>query len=65
MKPLLRIVHQIHGGAGVVTTHVVGFDQIGGIDGGAVTESKGPVLNGGDEWAPDAGWRLARLVDEL
>ena len=34
---------------------MVSLDEVGRINGGAVAQSEGPVLNGGDQWPPDAG----------
>ena len=54
VEPLLWIPHQIHGRAGVVATYMVGFDEVSRVYGGAIAESEGPVLDGGNQWSPDA-----------
>ena len=40
---------------------MIGLDKVGRINGGAVAESERPVLDGRNQWPPDAGGRR-RLV---
>ena len=45
---------QVHGRAGVVPAHVVGFNQVVRAHSAAVADGDGPVGDGGDERTPDA-----------
>ena len=45
---------QVHGRAGVVPAHVVGFNQVVRAHSAAVADGEGPVGDGGDERTPDA-----------
>ena len=55
---------QVHGRAGIVPAHVVGFNQVARAHGAAVADGEGPVGDGGNEGTPDAVRGRGRVVSE-
>lgn len=45
VEPLVRVVLEVHGGAGVMPLDMIGFHEVRCIDGTAVADRQRPVLD--------------------